>query len=104
MPLCCIGLCLWIEVRLEGREAKAAVGLQEGFFRTFAQPQIAFHQAFDGGHNLVLGKPRTSALTNFCVPGGVTAKRDLVVLHASAVETKDTDVAHVVVPARVDAA
>jgi len=93
-----------IQGGFEGGEAKAVKRLKKGFLTAFAQGQIAAQDAFDGRDDLVIAEARTSAPAKRKICPVIAPKGDLVVFNACSVEAQDTDMAHVMMPAGIDAA
>src|SRR6056297_1851406 len=99
-----IGRLLFIKCCLERGHAKTTVRLQECLCGAVAVVQIGRDQPLDGRDDLIRGKARTGALTQFSGLRMVAAKRDLVVFHTRPVQPQNADMADMVMAARIDAA
>ena len=74
-----------------GLHPDAAVGVEEGFFLMGAQAQIGAQNTFDGRHDLVIGKARTSLFADRRSLGRIAAERDLVVFDTRPIQPQKLD-------------
>src|SRR6056297_3967920 len=99
-----LGLVVVVKRGLERLHTDAAIGLQKRLAAAVAIIEIGLHDPFDRGKDLIRREAGASAVAKTCCLGVIAAKRDLVILDPGAVEAQNTDMADMVMPARVDAA
>src|SRR5581483_8948134 len=93
-----------IELLLERIETDAAVGFQEPLIGIGPLLQIDVHDGLDGIRDLVDRESRSHDLADRRIVLGRAAEGDLVKFLALLIDTKDADIAGVVMAAGIDAA